>query len=103
MSTELFEAKAMADEIHDAAGVPEARNPDVYTMTIDMITRVIVGMDAHGMSMAQQRTLMGRKKDELIVELKRLREQGVLNGDAGLLNRKAAPVRVNMGSINKRA
>lgn len=81
MSTELFDAKNIVDEIHHIANVPEEKNDFVYTMTLAHIGSLINEMDRKGMTMAEQRQRMGAKKDELIGELIRLREQGVLRGD----------------------
>jgi hypothetical protein len=84
LSTELYEAKQMADEIHETAQVPPDLNEHIYGMTIQMIEHLIGAMDWHGLSMNEQRTKMGRKKDELITELVRLRDEGVLiSGDPG--------------------
>lgn len=99
MSTELFEAKGLADEIHHAARVSEKHNPEIYMMTIGHIESLIKAMDDAGLTMADQRKRMGAKKDELIGELKRLRDQGVLRtGDEG--QPRAAPMVMPMTKIN---
>lgn len=92
MSTELFDAKGLADDIHNAAKVPESKNEEIYTMTMQMIGQLAKEMDARGMTMNEQRTRMGRKKDELIKELISLRERGILKGEAEE-PRKDRPVR----------
>ena len=83
MSTELFEAKGLADEIHDAARVPQELNdPIIYNRTLEHIETLIKAMDEAGFTMNEQRSRMGKKKDELISELTRLRDSGVLrSGD----------------------
>jgi predicted transcriptional regulator len=78
MSTELFDAKNISDDIHEIAGVPESLNPEIFAMTVAMLADLIIQMDSRGMSMNEQKTRMGRKKDELINELKRLKEEGIV-------------------------
>jgi hypothetical protein len=100
LSTELYDAKDIADDIHELAKVPPLLNDHIYGMTIQMIEALILGMDEAGMTMTEQRTRMGRKKDELITELVRLRDEGVLiSGDPGQPIKK---VRVDVGKINVR-
>lgn len=99
MSTELFEAKGLADEIHHAARIPEKLNPEIYNMTLNHIETLINAMDAAGFTMKQQRQRMGKKKDELIGELRRLRDKGVLRtGDDG--QPIAKPLAMHMRKIN---
>ena len=50
MSTELFDAQGMADEIHRAAKVPEKKNEEIYTMTLQMIGQLVNEMDLRGMT-----------------------------------------------------
>jgi predicted transcriptional regulator len=102
MSTELFDAKNISDDIHEIAGVPEKENPDIFAMTVAMIADLIIQMDSYNMSMNEQRTRMGRKKDELITELKRLKEEGILF--SGEPRQPIKNVRMHMDQINvKRA
>lgn len=102
MSTELFDARGIADDIHNAAKVPESKNEEIYTMTMQMIGQLAKEMDARGMSMSEQRTRMGRKKDELIKELVSLRERGILKAEDSE-PRKERPVRVVKASQVARA
>lgn len=81
MSTELYDARDLADQIHDAARVPESKNEEVYAMTMQMIGTLIKAMDEAGMTMAEQRRRMGDKTSELVKELTVLRENGVLRGE----------------------
>ena len=98
MSTELFEAKALADEIHHASDVPEEKNNEIYNITLTHIGTLILEMDRKGLTMDEQRTRMGKKKDELIGELKNLRARGILRGDNNE-GRMAEPTRIHIGQI----
>jgi len=99
MSTELFDAKNLADEIHLAANVPEAKNEDIYNMTLAHLGSFVHSMDLDGMTMAEQRRRVGEKKDELIKALIKLREEGVLHGDGEEGRPRAKPRTVNAGAI----
>jgi uncharacterized protein (UPF0297 family) len=100
MSTELYDAKQLADEIHEIAKVPPDLNEHIYGMTLQMIEHLIGAMDQYGLTMNEQRTKMGRKKDELITELVRLRDEGILiSGDPGQPIKR---VQYDMGKINVR-
>lgn len=103
MSTELYDAKDMADQIFDLAGVdPEANenNDYLHTMAIQQIGHLITEMDARGMTMNEQRIRMGRKKDELVSELIRLRNAGVIKGQKG--DRLAKPrITMHMSQIER--
>ncbi len=100
MSTELFDAKGIADEIHEIANVPPALNdPHFYNTTIAHLETLIKAMDEYGMTMGEQRMRVGRKKDELISELIRLRERGVAVG-YGEPRRPRHVSKVDMSRIN---
>lgn len=100
MSTELFEAKGLADEIHDIAEVPpELNDAHIYNLTLQHLETLIKAMDEAGLTMDEQRRRMGKKKDELISELIRLRAQGVLRGKTERFL-KSAPIVVTPDKIN---
>jgi len=98
MSTELFDAKGIADEIHYAANVPESRNPEVYIMTVQMLGQMVGNMDKYGLTMAEQRRRISAKKDELIGELRALVAQGKLYPDP---DRPHEPVKRKRGRPRK--
>jgi predicted negative regulator of RcsB-dependent stress response len=100
MSTELYDAKNLADDIHDIAKVPPALNEHIYGMTLAMIEALIRAMDDANMSMAEQRIRMGKKKDELISELISLRDRRIVFSPDGVM--PAANRTVSMRSIQVR-
>jgi hypothetical protein len=102
MSTELYDAKDLADEIHAIAGVPPDKNDSViYEMTLQHIATLLKAMDEAGLTMDEQRRRVGKKKDELIGELIRLREQGTLKGEAEGDRKDKPVVRVHMRNVQK--
>lgn len=101
MSTELYDAKDIVDDIFFQAKVPTDLEEDhYYNRSMLIIGHLVKAMDECGMTMDEQRRRVGAKKDELIRELIRLREQGVIRtGDEG--QPIAKPIRVRMDAVQK--
>lgn len=96
MSTELYEAKDIVDQIFATAQVPPERNDEIiYNMAMQHIGSLIHEMDLRGITMNEQRVRMGRKKDELISELIRLRENGTLEGPNGYERKPTATIHIS--------
>jgi hypothetical protein len=93
--------KSVPQDIHDLAGVPPDKNPDIYQMTVQMIGAVVDHCEKAGLSLEESKRVMGKRKDELIRELISLRDQGVLIGESDKPRREKPVRHFKMRDVHK--